>query len=78
MVNRYRRAARAVAELGLGWLAPLCDAIPELKTRRAGVLGASRLRDLASASQARAFRSVTNPALSAEHRCRFFDGIACT
>ena len=31
MINRYRRAARSVTELGLGWLAPLCDAIPELK-----------------------------------------------
>jgi integrase len=30
MINRYRRAARTVAELGLGDLAPLDQAIPEL------------------------------------------------
>jgi integrase len=30
MINRYRRAARTAAELGLGWLAPLDTAIPEL------------------------------------------------
>jgi len=30
MINRYRRAARTVGELGLGVLAPLVDAIPEL------------------------------------------------
>jgi integrase len=30
MINRYRRAARTAAELGLGWLVPLYDAIPEL------------------------------------------------
>lgn len=30
MLNRYRRAARMAAELGLGWLAPLHTAIPEL------------------------------------------------
>lgn len=31
MINRYRRAARTVAELGLGDLAPLDEAIPELR-----------------------------------------------
>lgn len=31
MINRYRRAARTVAELNLGWLAPLDEAIPELR-----------------------------------------------
>ena len=31
MVNRYRRAARSVAELGLGELARLDEAIPELR-----------------------------------------------
>lgn len=31
MINRYRRAARTVAELSLGWLAPLDEAIPELR-----------------------------------------------
>lgn len=36
MVNRYRRAARSVTELGLGWLAPLCEASPELKGLRSG------------------------------------------
>ena len=30
MINRYRRAARSVEEMGLGWLAPLDAAIPEL------------------------------------------------
>ncbi len=30
MLNKYRRAARMVEELGLGWLAPLDEAIPEL------------------------------------------------
>ncbi len=30
MINRYRRAARTAAELNLGWLAPLDEAIPEL------------------------------------------------
>lgn len=30
MINRYRRAARTAAELGLGELRPLIDAIPEL------------------------------------------------
>jgi integrase len=30
MINRYRRAARTVAELGLGGLAPMNEAIPEL------------------------------------------------
>lgn len=31
MINRYRRAARTAMELGLGWLTPLHNAIPELK-----------------------------------------------
>lgn len=31
MVNRYRRAARSAAELGLGSLKPLYEAIPELR-----------------------------------------------
>lgn len=30
MLERYRRAARSAQELGLGWLAPLDEAIPEL------------------------------------------------
>lgn len=30
MINRYRRTARTAAELGLGELAPLIDAVPEL------------------------------------------------
>jgi hypothetical protein len=30
MLERYRRAARSAAELGLGWLASLDQAIPEL------------------------------------------------
>jgi len=31
MINRYRRGARSAAELGLGSLMPLVDAIPELR-----------------------------------------------
>jgi integrase len=31
MINRYRRAARTATELGLGWLTPLHNALPELK-----------------------------------------------
>lgn len=34
MVNRYKRAARSVADLGLGELLSLADAAPELKRRR--------------------------------------------
>ena len=30
MINRYRRAARGASELGLGWLKPLDQAVPEL------------------------------------------------
>ncbi len=30
MIYRYKRASRTAAELGLGWLAPLDEAIPEL------------------------------------------------
>ncbi len=30
MINRYRRAARTAAELGLGWFKPMQDTIPEL------------------------------------------------
>lgn len=35
MINRYRRAARKVAELGLGELAPLDQAVPELRSEDA-------------------------------------------
>jgi len=31
MINKYRRKARGAQELGLGWLAPLDQAIPELE-----------------------------------------------
>ena len=34
MVNRYRRVARTAAELGLGPLAPLDEAIPEIPRKR--------------------------------------------
>ena len=30
MINRYRRAARTAAELGLGWFVPLHESVPEL------------------------------------------------
>jgi integrase len=36
MINRYRRAARSAAELGLGPLAPLDAAVPELAARIEG------------------------------------------
>jgi hypothetical protein len=29
MLNRYRRDAESIAELNLGWLTPLHEAIPE-------------------------------------------------
>ncbi len=36
MLNRYRRSARQATELGLGWLAPLDTAIPDLTPRGEG------------------------------------------
>jgi hypothetical protein len=44
MINTYRRQARHAAELGLGGMLPLCDAIPELAraTRGAPEGGGSR------------------------------------
>jgi integrase len=39
MINRYRRAARTAAELGLGELRPLDQAIPELAGKRPGPEG---------------------------------------
>jgi hypothetical protein len=41
MIYRYKRAARSAAELGLGWFAPLEEAIPELapKAPRRGANG---------------------------------------
>lgn len=39
MINRYRRAARTAAELGLGDLAPMDEAIPELRGEPAGAKG---------------------------------------
>ncbi len=35
MVHRYRRAARTAGELGLGWLTPLHEALPELRAAAA-------------------------------------------
>ena len=32
MLNRYRRDAESIAELNLGWFAPLHEAIPEFAT----------------------------------------------
>jgi integrase/predicted nucleotidyltransferase len=37
-INRYRRAARTAAELGLGDWTPLHEAIPELRARAPGIL----------------------------------------
>lgn len=34
MINRYRRPARTAGELGLGWLAPMHEAVPELSNWR--------------------------------------------
>ena len=47
MINRYRRAARQVAELNLGTLLPLDQAIPELRSTPAASGGdrRSRMRD---------------------------------
>ena len=39
MVNRYRRVARTASELGLGALAPLDKAIPEIRASHAGRAG---------------------------------------
>jgi Phage integrase family len=39
MINRYRRAARTAAELGLGPLRPLDEVIPELAGQRSGGAG---------------------------------------
>jgi integrase len=36
MINRYRRSARTAAELGLGWFAPMHEAIPELRDSKPG------------------------------------------
>ncbi len=36
MINEYRRAARTAAEVGQPWLAPMHEAIPELKRRHKG------------------------------------------
>ncbi|MGA7123877.1 MAG: hypothetical protein WBY94_27490 [Polyangiaceae bacterium] len=33
MIYRYKRASRTAAELGLGWFAPLDEAIPELSPK---------------------------------------------
>jgi len=44
MINRYRRAARTVAELGLGELAPLVEAIPELSHERTAASPAATQR----------------------------------
>jgi integrase len=39
MIYRYKRASRTAAELRLGWLAPLDEAIPELAFARQGANG---------------------------------------
>jgi hypothetical protein len=36
MIARYRRSARLVSELGLGWLGPLDELIPELANMQSG------------------------------------------
>jgi integrase len=41
MINRYRRTARTAAELGIGLLAPLVEAVPELREVAARLNGAA-------------------------------------
>lgn len=55
MINRYRRAARQVAELDLGTLLPLDEAIPELRPTAPAGAGPDREvgRDVGRASKAR-------------------------
>jgi hypothetical protein len=48
MINRYRRAARMAAELNLGSLQPLDEAIPELSAPSADT---NRMRHVASAAE---------------------------
>jgi len=45
MINRYRRVARQVAELSLGALLPLDEAIPELRAASANDVGRDVGRD---------------------------------
>lgn len=50
MINRYRRAARSAAELGLGELLPLAQAIPEFRPMPGPKGGPSELNCLAISS----------------------------
>ncbi|HET7542295.1 MAG TPA: tyrosine-type recombinase/integrase, partial [Polyangiaceae bacterium] len=46
MLNKYRRAARTAAELGLGWLIPLDEGIPEFAAVRATTTVAAAASEL--------------------------------
>lgn len=61
MIGRYRRAARTAAELGLGWLSPLDEAIPELRGigRDSGSSSAEHGKNAGDSSD-RAFSSTKN------------------
>lgn len=54
MLARYKRSARSAAEVGLGWFAPLDEAIPELLAngQQTGNRGPEASRDVASRSTA--------------------------
>jgi integrase len=51
MINRYKRISRTFEELDLGALAPLCDAVPELRgppaAANGGPQGGPRIHDRA-------------------------------
>jgi integrase len=54
MIYLYKRAARTAAELGLGWLAPLDEAIPELAPNAPGGANGVRTRGFRSPQGTRA------------------------
>src|SRR5439155_13907056 len=59
MINRYRRAARTAADLQLGTLAPLVDAVPDLRSARS--IG----RDLAESGGARSTNGGASSSIAA-------------
>lgn len=84
VLARYRRGARLAAELDLGWLAPLREAIPELSTDRlpgvqSGSSGGSKCENKGNSGGASAVTCLeimctgngtegSNPSLSAENK----------
>ena len=61
MLHKYKRAARSHAELGLGPLAPLCEAIPELACMRGArepdITNRNRVPEKSSSARTRTLRS---------------------